>query len=164
MSDNRSAIEQRQQDLKQFASELLLNLETGAGTSMDRFHAQMASELETSVAEGRRFLGAEFASALDGYRAEREAYHADWLRKLNHASDEAAEKYQERLRKESDSWVDSSVREFNVHGRDAIETLVRSADEAVRDSCSKLFEGFSELLRQRVGNPSRGRRLRRCAE
>ncbi|HEY6443212.1 MAG TPA: hypothetical protein VIY66_07730 [Candidatus Acidoferrales bacterium] len=154
LSDNRSAIEERQQDLKQFASELLLNLETGAGTSMDRFHAQMASELETSVAEGRRFLSAEFASALDGYRAEREAYHADWLRKLNHASDEAAEKYQERLRKESDSWVDSSVREFNVHGRDAIETLVRSADEAVRDSCSKLFEGFSELLRQRVGSPS----------
>ncbi len=153
LSDNRSAVEQRQQDLKQFASELLLNLETGAGTSMDRFHAQMASELETSVAEGRRFLGAEFASTLDGYRAERETYHADWLRKLNHASDEAAEKYQERLRRESDSWVDSSVREFNVHGRDAIETLVRSADEAVRDSCSKLFEGFSELLRQRVGNP-----------
>lgn len=154
LSDNRSVVEQRQQDLKQFASELLLNLETGAGASIDRFHTQMASELETSVAEGRRFLAAEFASTLDGYRAEREAYHADWLRKLDHASDEAAEKHEERLRKASDSWVDSSVREFNVHGRDAIETLVRSADQAVRDSCSKLFEGFSELLRQRVGSPS----------
>jgi hypothetical protein len=77
----------------------------------------------------------------------------DWLGKLDHASDEAVEKYQERLRRASDSWVDSSVREFNAHGRDAIETLVRSADQAVRDSCSKLFEGFSELLRQRVGNP-----------
>src|SRR6185437_11165092 len=73
LSENRSAIEQRQQDLKQFASELLLNLETGAGTSIDRFHAQMASELEASVSEGRRFLSAEFASALDGYRTEREA-------------------------------------------------------------------------------------------
>ncbi len=152
LSDNRSALEQRQQDLKQFASELLLNLETGAGASIDRFHAQMASELETSVAEGRRFLSAEFASTLDGYRSEREAYHADWLRKLDRASDEATEKYQERLQRASESWVDSSVREFNVHGRDAIETLVRSADQAVRDSCSKLFEGFSELLRQRVGN------------
>ncbi len=152
LSDNRNALEQRQQDLKQFASELLLNLETGAGTSIDRFHAQMASELETSVAEGRRFLSAEFASTLDGYRSEREAYHADWLRKLDRASDEATEKYQERLHRASESWVDSSVREFNVHGRDAIEMLVRSADQAVRDSCSKLFEGFSELLRQRVGN------------
>ena len=153
LNDSRGALEQRQQDLKQFASELLLNLETGAGACIDRFHAQMASELETSVAEGRRFLSAEFASTLDSYRAEREAYHADWLRKLDCASDEAAEKYQERLRKEGDSWADSSVREFNQHGRDAIETLVRSADQAVRDSCAKLFEGFSELLRQRVGNP-----------
>lgn len=153
LTDSRGALEQRQQDLKQFASELLLNLETGAGTSIDRFHAQMASELETSVAEGRRFLGAEFASTLEGYRAERETYHSDWLRKLDRASDDAAEKYEQRLRDASDSWVASSVREFNLHGRDAIETLVRSADQAVRDSCSKLFEGFSELLRQRVGNP-----------
>jgi hypothetical protein len=153
LSDSRGALEQRQQDLKQFASELLLNLETGAGTSIDRFHAQMASELETSVAEGRRFLGAEFASTLEGYRAERETYHSDWLGKLDRASDDAAGKYEQRLRDASDSWVASSVREFNVHGRDAIETLVRSADQAVRDSCSKLFEGFSELLRQRVGNP-----------
>ncbi|HXU21699.1 MAG TPA: hypothetical protein VN788_14030 [Verrucomicrobiae bacterium] len=153
LSENRSAIEQRQQDLKQFASELLLNLETGAGTSIDRFHAQMASELEASVSEGRRFLSAEFASALDGYRTEREAYHADWLRNLERASDEATQKYQERLQRASDSWVDSSVRELSEHGQGAIETLVRSADQAVRDSCSKLFEGFSELLRERVGNP-----------
>jgi hypothetical protein len=153
LSDSRGALEQRQQDLKQFASELLLNLETGAGASIDRFHAQMASELETSVAEGRRFLGAEFASTLDEYRAEREAYHADWLRKLDRASDEATEKYRDRLQEASDSWAAASVREFNLHGQDAIETLVRSADQAVRDSCSKLFEGFSELLRQRVGNP-----------
>jgi hypothetical protein len=156
LSDSRGALEQRQQDLKQFASELLLNLETGAGTSIDRFHTQMASELETSVAEGRRFLGAEFASTLEGYRAERETYHSDWLRKLDRASEDAAEKYEQRLRDASDSWVDSSVREFNAHGQDAIETLVRSADQAVRDSCSKLFEGFSELLRQRVGNPPAG--------
>lgn len=153
LTDSRGALEQRQQDLKRFASELLLNLETGAGAAIDRFHAQMASELETSVAEGRRFLGAEFASTLERYRAEREAYHSDWLRKLDRAGDDAAEKYEQRLRDASDSWVASSVREFNAHGRDAIETLVRSADQAVRDSCSKLFEGFSELLRQRVGNP-----------
>jgi hypothetical protein len=153
LNDSRGALEQRQQDLKQFASELLLNLETGAGTSIDRFHAQMASELETSVAEGRRFLSAEFAFTLDQYRTERDAYHADWLRNLDRVGDEAAAKYQERLQKTCDSWVASSVREMNVHGQEAIETLVRSADQAVRDSCSKLFEGFSELLRQRVGNP-----------
>ena len=154
LNDSRAAIEQRQQDLRQFASELLLNLETGAGASLDRFHTQMASELETSVAEGRRFLSAEFASTLDGYRAEREAYHTEWLRSLDRASAEATGKYQEHLREACDSWVASSVRELNAHGRDAIETLVRSADQAVRESCSKLFEGFSELLRQRIAKPS----------
>ena len=154
LSSSRGALDQRQQEVKQFASELLLNLETSAGSAIDRFHTQMASELETSVTEGRRSLAAEFTSALDGYRSEREAYHEDWIRVLDRAADEAAEKYQQNLQAASDSWVVSSERRLNERGQDAIDNLMRSADHAVRDSCSKLFETLSEILRERSANPS----------
>jgi hypothetical protein len=154
LSDSRGVLEQRQQEVKQFASELLVNLETSAGSAIDRFHTQMASELETSVTEGRRSLAAEFASALSGYRDEREAYHEDWIRVLDRAADEAAEKYQQNLQTASDSWVVSSVRRLNERGQEAIDNLMRSADQAMRDSCSKLFGALSELLRERSGSPS----------
>ncbi len=145
-----SALAEREQDFERFTHDAMGNLERSAGTSLDRFRAQMASQLETSVAEGRGALAAEFASVLDGYRAEREAHQIEWAASLGHISDEAVEKYQERLQTACDSWMVSSVRRLNEHGQNVIESLMRSADQALRDSCSKVFEGLASMLRDRT--------------
>jgi hypothetical protein len=149
-SRSRSAIDERKQELQGFTEQLVRNLDASAATLMGRFQAQMASQLEASVAEGRGALAAEFASALDGYRAERDAHDRAWAESLDRVSDEAAEKYQVRLEAASDSWTVSSVRRLNEHGQNVIESLMRSADQALRDSCSKVFDGLSEMLRDRA--------------
>ena len=77
-SSSRSALQEREQDLKRFTEQLVAELEANAGGLIDRFRAQMVSQLQTSVAEGRSALAAEFASALDGYRAERDAHDKEW--------------------------------------------------------------------------------------
>jgi hypothetical protein len=151
-SSSHRALKEREQDLQRFAEELLRNLEAGAGTSIDRFHAQMASQLQANIAEGHGALAAEFASALDGYRAERDAHNKEWTESLNRASDEAAEKYHDRLQTTCDSWIVSSVRRLNEHGQNVIESLTRSGDQAMRESCAKIFEGLSEMLRERSGD------------
>ena len=46
----------------------------------------------------------------------------------------------------------ASVRRLNEHGQNGIESLLRSADQALRDSCSKVFEGLAEMLRERASN------------
>jgi hypothetical protein len=148
-SSSHRALKEREQDLQRFAEELLRNLEAGAGTSIDRFHAQMASQLHTNIAEGRGALAAEFASAFDGYRTERDAHNREWTESLNRASEEAAEKYHDRLQTTCDSWIVSSVRRLNEHGQNVIESLTRSGDQAMRESCAKIFEGLSEMLRER---------------
>jgi hypothetical protein len=148
-SSSHRALKEREQDLQRFAEELLRTLEAGAGTSIDRFHAQMASQLHTNIAEGRGALAAEFTSAFDGYRTERDAHNKEWTESLNRASDEAAEKYHDRLQTTCDSWIVSSVRRLNEHGQNVIESLTRSGDQAMRESCAKIFEGLSEMLRER---------------
>lgn len=149
---SRSAFAERTQDLESFTQQLLGKLEGSAGASIERFHAQMASELETSVAQGRSALAAEFAAALDRYRAGRDALEKTWAGSLERASEEAAGKYQERLQTACDSWMVSSVRRLNEHGQNAIESLLRSADQALRDSFSRVFEGLSAMLRERATN------------
>jgi hypothetical protein len=149
-STSRSALAERTQELERSAQQLLGNLESSARGSVDRFHTQMASELETTVGQGRSALAAEFASALAGYRAERDAHDKAWAESLERASVEAAEKYQERLQTACDSWMVSSVRRLNEHGQNAIESLLRSADQALRDSFSRVFEGLSAMLRERA--------------
>ena len=149
---SRSAMHDRAEELERSTQMLLRNLETTARTSIDRFHAQMASQLEASIAEGRSALAAEFSSTLEGYRAEREAHQREWAASLENLSGEAAGKYQERLDTMCDSWMVSSVRRLNEHGQNVIESLMRTADQALRDSCAKVFDGLGEMLRERAAN------------
>jgi hypothetical protein len=149
-SRSHSAIEERKQELQGFTDQLVRNLDASATALVDRFQAQMVSHRDASVAEGRSALAAEFASALEGYRAERDAHDKAWAENLDRVSGEAAAKYQDRLDAACDSWIVSSVRRLNEHGQNVIESLMRSADQALRDSCSKVFDGLSEMMRERA--------------
>ena len=132
--------------------ELLHKLDVNAWSSVESFRGQMAAQLETAVVEGRGALGAEFASALENYRAERDAHKEQWIEHLERLSHDATGKYQEKLQTSGDAWVVSSMRRLNEHGQNGIESLLRTADQALRDSFAKVFEGLSEMLRDRSAN------------
>jgi len=151
-SSSHSAIEERKQELQGFTDQLARNLDESAAALVDRFQAQMVSQRDASVAEGRTALAAEFASSLEGFRAERDAHDKAWAENLDRVSAEAASRYHDRLDAACDSWMVSSVRRLNEHGQNVIESLMRSADQALRDSCSKVFEGLSEMMRDRTNH------------
>jgi len=140
---------ERERELGRTAEQLLQSLETDGQMSLERLRAQMASHLESSVADSRSAFATELASALDSYRAERDAQQRSWNEDLQRLSEEAAARHQERLQTASDSWIVSSVRRLNEHGQDAVDALMRSADQSLRESCAKFFEGLSEMLRDR---------------
>lgn len=146
---SRRVIEERSQEFEQTASRLLENLNNSAAGSIEQFHSQIASKFESSIAEGRTALVSEFASAMDGYRAERDAHHREWARSLDSISDEASHKFHARLESTADTWISSSMRRLNEHGQNGIESLLRNADQALRDAFSKVFEGLAETLRER---------------
>ena len=143
---------ERSEEFDHGTQELLHQLDMNAFSSVERFRAQMASQWETSVGEGRAALGQEFASALEGFYTERDGHQNEWTAQLEHVSGDAAAKFQDRLQTTADSWVMASVRRLNEHGQNGIESLLRSADQALRDSCSKVFDGLAQMLRERASN------------
>jgi hypothetical protein len=143
---------ERAEEFDHATQQLLHQLDVNAFSSVERFRAQMASQWESSVGEGRAALGAEFASALEGFRTERDAHQNEWTAQLERVSGDAAGKFQDRLQTTADSWVMASVRRLNEHGQNGIESLLRSADQALRDSCSKVFDGLAQMLRERAAN------------
>jgi hypothetical protein len=143
---------ERSEEFDHATQELLQQLDLNAFSSVERFRAQMASQWDASVGEGRAALGAEFASALEGFRTEREANQNEWTAQLERVSGDAAGKFLDRLQTTADSWVMASVRRLNEHGQNGIESLLRSADQALRDSCSKVFDGLAQMLRERASN------------
>ncbi len=147
---SRAAVQDRAQEFEKTSTELLGNLETSARGSLEQFHAQFGAHFESRIAQGRSALASEFSAAMDGYRTERDAHEQHWSAKLHELTEEAEGKYQERLDKAADSWSVSSVRRLNEHGQNVIESLMRSADQTLRDSFAKIFDGMSEMLRERV--------------
>jgi hypothetical protein len=151
---------ERAQQFDHTTQELLHKLDVNAWSSIESFRARMTEHLDAAVVEGRGALHVEFASALESYRAEREAHKQQWIEHLENLSGEASGKYQDKLQSASEAWVLSSMRRLNEHGQNGIETLLRTADQALRDSFAKVFEGLSEMLRDRaagtagVGNVS----------
>jgi hypothetical protein len=146
---SRSAVAERTQELNHSASEVLQRFEGSAGDSVNRIRAQMESQIEIVMREARAVFSAEFASDLESYRQERDAHHDEWSQSLDQLSHDAMAKYQERLETACDSWIVSSVRRLSEHGQNAIESMLRSADVSLRESCSKVFDGLAEMLRER---------------
>ena len=153
---SRAASQERSQEFERASSQLLRDLEDNAQSSLGRFHDQIGSQVDSRIAEGRSALSAEFGAAMEGYRADRDAHEQQWVAKLSELCGAAEGKYQERLENASDTWSVSSVRRLNEHGQNVIESLMRSADQALRDSFAKVFEGLSELLRQRAPGNAAG--------
>jgi hypothetical protein len=151
-ADSSATRRERTEEFDRSTQELLHQLDVNAWSSVERFRSQMASQVESSVNEGRAALSAEFASSMEGYRAERDSHQQEWIANLDRLSGEAAGRFQEKLQSTADSWVVGSVRRLNEHGQNSIESLLRSADQALRDSCSKVFEGLAEMLRERATN------------
>jgi hypothetical protein len=112
----------------------------------------MAAQVETIMKEARANFSAEFTSDLESYQAERDAHHDEWAQSMDQLSNDAVAKYKERLETACDSWIVSSVRRLSEHGQNVIESMLRSADLALRESCSKVFDGLAEMLRERSAN------------
>ena len=142
-------VQERLQELEGSADKLLQNLEVNAETSMGAFHERLASQVEAGVAEGRTALAAESAAALERYERERGAREQAWVESLERLGSDAAERYRERLDTMCDSWMVSSIRRLNEHGQNTIESLLRSSDQALRDSFSNVFNGLATMMRDR---------------
>lgn len=145
---SRAALADRARELEGLTGEHLQKFYAEASASMDQFHGRMGSELDASVARGRDALAAEFAKAAENFRAERESRDAEWSASARQISDETAAQFQERLQTAADSWAASAVRRLNERGQGAVDSLLRSADQSLRDAFAGVFENLSEILRE----------------
>ena len=144
-----NAVRERTGDLDRSAQQVIQRFEASAEDSVGRFQARMESQFESSMERARSAFSDEFALDLESYRVERDAHHEEWAQSIEQLSGDAIGKYEERLQTACDSWIVSSVRRLSEHGQNVIESMLRSADLALRESCSKVFDGLAEILRER---------------
>jgi len=142
-------VQESERQLRQLAGEFGSSLAAASGTAQDQFRELLKTETAAGIGHGRSVLETEIASLFDEVRARRDAEQKIWVENLERLSEEVTARQRERLQTSTDAWIDSSVRRLNEHGQDAIEALKRSAEQALRDSWSKVLEGIAEALRDR---------------
>jgi hypothetical protein len=153
-AESRDTLRARALELDEVVQKVSRDADAAAEVSIERFRAQFTSQLGDSLSEGRAALASEFHAALEGYRTKRDAHQKDWAASLDQLTREAAERYQERLEATCDTWIAASAGRLNEQGRDVIDSLIRSADQALRESCTRVFEGLTEILRGRIAGSS----------
>ena len=97
-ADSSATRRERTEEFDRSTQELLHQLDVNAWSSVERFRSQMASQLESSVNEGRAALSAEFTSSLEGYRAERDTHQQEWLVNLDRLSGKLPEDFRKNSR------------------------------------------------------------------
>jgi hypothetical protein len=71
---------------------------------------------------------------------------------LNRVAEDAITQGTGRIQTAADTGTVAAVRRLNEHGQNVIESLMRSADQTLRDSASKMFEGLAAALREQGAN------------
>ena len=149
---SQNTVEERTRELDLSVEQALGNFSASAEASVGELRSRMASEVESGVLQGRQALAGELASLSDRFAAERETRQQEWSQGLDQLSQDATARHHERLQTAADSWIVSSVRRLNEHGQNTMESLMRMTDQALRDSCSKVFENLAEMMRDRGAN------------
>lgn len=149
---SQAALEERMLELEHSAQRHLRTLESTVETSLGGFQTRMGEQLEAGIAHSRGELAEEFARSMESYRTERARHQESWAQSLESVSNSAAGRFEERLETSSDSFVVSSVRRLNEHGQNTVESLLRSTEQSIRDSFSRVFDGLATALRERSTN------------
>jgi len=144
---SQQALDRKTLQMESAARDLQRNFETQSASALESLRSQATEQVESAVARARTALAGESAAAFQAYRTERENYLNQWTQDLNRAVTEAAEQCTARIQTAADTWTVASVRRLNEHGQGIIESLTRSADQALRDSASKIFENLASAIR-----------------
>jgi hypothetical protein len=152
----RSALEEQTACLQAAAEKVRQSLEREANESATQFQVRVTQQADKTLEESQQSLAAQLATTLEGFGRQREAQQQEWLANLARLSSESEAQYEERLKTASDSWLMSSVRKLNEHGQNVIDSLSKAAEQALRSTCSNVFDSLAETMRERLlGTPGR---------
>jgi hypothetical protein len=132
------------------AEGLRANMDAHLENFVADFQDRLNERVELGVDQARRVLDNQLTSMTEAWRQERDQQYRAWLERLNQASAEGVEAYRQRLENTSNSWLVASVTSLSQHSEEVIKAMALAAEVRLRDTCSNVFAGLGETIRQRL--------------
>ncbi|HEV2617179.1 MAG TPA: hypothetical protein VGU63_11285 [Candidatus Acidoferrales bacterium] len=125
-------------------------MKEGADKTLGEFDTHLEERMVQGATLARRHLEEQLKPLVEAFYARREAEQAAWLEQMKGSVEKSMEQYKERLENTSNSWLLASATTLGQHSKTVLQTLSEAAEERLRDTCSDVFAGLGESLRQRL--------------
>jgi hypothetical protein len=145
----RSSIETRTR-MEAAHSELTEKVTTEQEDFLRRFQDGMTGAVEAGVAEAHQRVQAGFEPLLESWKSMTGAQQREIQSVYSRMGEEAASHYRERLDNVSNQWMLATVTSFDHQSRDSVTRIAISAEEKLRETCTKVFADIGDALRDRM--------------
>jgi hypothetical protein len=145
----RSTVETRTR-MEAAHSELTEKVTTEQEDFLRRFQDGMTGAVEAGVAEAHQRVQAGFEPLLESWKSMTGAQQREIQSVYSRMGEEAASHYRERLDNVSNQWMLATVTSFDHQSRDSVTRIATSAEEKLRETCTKVFADIGDALRDRM--------------
>ncbi|GAC1619018.1 MAG: hypothetical protein PVS2B2_04210 [Candidatus Acidiferrum sp.] len=145
-----AAAGETRQQLTTAREELTRQVTTEQEEFLRRFQAGMSGAVESGIAEAQQQVQAGFGPLLDSWKAMTDVHQEEMRGAYGKMNDVATEQYRTRLENVSNSWMLAAAATLDHQSRSVIDTLAKTAEERLRETCSQVFAGIGDSLRERL--------------
>jgi len=115
-----------------------------------RFQNAMSGAMEAGVAEANEKVQVGFGPLLAAWKSMTEAQQAEMRGLYARVSEQAAEHFRGRLENVSNQWMLATVASLDHQSREVVSGIAATAEEKLRDTCTRVFSDIGESLRERL--------------
>jgi hypothetical protein len=115
-----------------------------------RFQGAMGGVMEAGVAEANEKVQLGFEPLLRSWKSMTEAHQTEMYEIYTRLGEQAAGQYRERLDNVSNQWMLATVTSLDHQSRDAVARIAVTAEEKLRETCTKVFADTGDSLRERL--------------
>jgi hypothetical protein len=142
-SDTRTQMEAARADL---AQQVTVEQES----FLRRFQSAIKGEMENGVLEMNQRVQLGFGPLLEYWKSIADGQQAEIREVYAKVGEEAVEGYRSRLENISKQWMLATVASLDHQSRNVVAAISTSAEQTVRDTCTKAFAEMGESLRERL--------------
>ncbi len=130
--------------------ELAQRVTTEQEEFLRRFQSAMNDVVETGVVNANLKVQAGFEPLLKSWKSMTDIHQVEMQDIYTRLGEQAAEHYRDRLDNVSNQWMLATVTSLDHQWREVVSGIAATAEEKLRETCTKVFADLGEALRERL--------------
>ncbi len=118
--------------------------------SLEQFQKNLDEMMVKGVEQAQTYLQSQLVPLLEEWENRRQEQMAAWIRQAEKSSNESIEQYKARLENASNSWLLASATTLGQHSQAVLDTLAKSAEKRIRDTCAEVLAGMGDTIKERL--------------